>query len=55
MTNVHFHVLCSDDDRRAAVCNGDVFVFSSLDPARRLCALAQGTIAEAFAPYDPLG
>lgn len=54
MANAHFDRFCSDEDRRTALYNGDIFVFSPLDPALRLCALAQEMTNRAFAPHDPL-
>jgi hypothetical protein len=53
MSNIYFDSLCSDQDTRSALYNGDIFVYSPSDATARLCALAKQMIAEAFAPHDP--
>ncbi len=53
MTTVHYDARCSDDERRAALYKGDIFVYSPLPAARRLAELARGMAEEAFAPHDP--
>jgi hypothetical protein len=54
MSNIYFDNLCSDQDRRSALYDGDIFVYSSSDATVKLCALANQMITEAFAPHDPL-
>ena len=52
MSNIYFDSPCSDQDRRKALYNGDIFVYSPSDPTAKLCALAEEMINEAFAPHD---
>jgi len=54
MTSIYFDRPCSDDERRRALYAGDIFVYSPSAATRRLCALAEELINEAFAPHDPL-
>jgi len=53
MSKVHYDAQCTDDERRAALYRGDIFVHSPLPATQRLADLARGMIEEAFAPYDP--
>jgi len=53
MSNVYFDSPCSDQDRRNALYNGDIFVYSPSAATVELCALAKQMINEAFAPHDP--
>lgn len=53
MTIVHYDARCTDDERRATLYQGDIFVHSPLPATRRLVELARGMIEEAFAPHDP--
>jgi hypothetical protein len=53
MSNIYFDNPCSDLDRRSALYDGDIFVYSPSDAAAKLCALAEQLINEAFAPHDP--
>jgi len=53
MATLYFDQQLSDDQRRAALYKGDIFVYSPIEPAKELCALARGMIEEAFAPHDP--
>jgi len=52
MSNIYFDSLCSDQDRRSALYNGDIFVYSPSEATAKLCALAKRMINEAFAPHD---
>src|SRR6516225_1625662 len=52
MSNIYFDRLCSDNDRRSVLYNGDIFVYSPSKATAQLCALAQQMINEAFAPHD---
>jgi hypothetical protein len=54
MSNIYFDSLCSDQDRRSVLYNGDIFVYSPSDATAKLCALAKQMVNEAFAPRDPL-
>ena len=53
MSTVHYDDRCSDDDRRAAIYRGDIFVYSPMQATQRLIELARGMIEKAFAPHDP--
>jgi hypothetical protein len=53
MTNLYFDKSCTDQDRRAALYNGDIFVYSPMAATQALCALAREMIDRAFAPHDP--
>lgn len=53
MSTVHYDARCTDDERRAALYRGDIFIYSPLPAARRLAELARGMVEEAFAPHDP--
>src|SRR5271163_4876427 len=53
MSNIYFDDPRSDRERRSALYNGDIFVYSPSDASATLCALAQRMINEAFAPHDP--
>jgi len=53
MSIVHYDSRCTDDERRAALYRGDIFVYSPLPAAQRLAELARGMVEEAFAPHDP--
>ena len=53
MNNIYFDSSYSDQDRRSALYNGDIFVYSPSDATAKLCALAKEMINEAFAPRDP--
>ena len=53
MSTVHYDTGCTDDERRAALYRGDIFVYSPLPATLRLVELARGMIQEAFAPHDP--
>ncbi len=53
MTTIHHDARCSDDERRAALYRGDIFVHSPMPATQRLVDLARGMIEEAFAPHDP--
>jgi hypothetical protein len=53
MSDIYFDCSCSDQERRSALYNGDIFVYSPSDATAKLCALAEELIDEAFAPHDP--
>jgi len=53
MKNIHFDTSASDDERRADLYRGDLFVYSPRNITRELCDLAHTMAAEAFHPYDP--
>jgi hypothetical protein len=53
MSNIYFDSSCSDEDRRSALYDGDIFVYSPSGASTQLCALAKRMINEAFAPNDP--
>jgi hypothetical protein len=53
MSDLYFDSPCSDQARRSALYNGDIFVYSPSNAAAKLCALAEQLINEAFAPHDP--
>ena len=53
MSIVHYDSRCTDDERRAALYRGDIFVYSPLPAAQRLAELARAMVEEAFAPHDP--
>ena len=43
----------SDEERRAAVYDGQLFVFSAMPSVRRFVDFARQMIEAAFAPLDP--
>lgn len=51
---VYFDSSMSDDDRRNAIYEGHLFVYSARDSVIRFAAFARQLIEEAFAPLDPL-
>jgi len=54
MTNsVYFDSTMSDEERRAAVYDGQLFVFSAMPSVRRFVDFARQMIEAAFAPLDP--
>ncbi len=53
MLTVHFDQDLSDRDRRQALYDGDIFVYSPRPASLKLCALARTMIETAFAPHDP--
>jgi hypothetical protein len=53
MATLYFDQRLSDADRREALYNGDIFVYSPVPATQKLCALARAMIEEAFAPHDP--
>ncbi|HVN94236.1 MAG TPA: hypothetical protein VMT38_11095 [Terracidiphilus sp.] len=52
--NIYVDREIKDDQRRAALYDGSLFVHSPSLYALKLCNLAQELIEEAFHPYDPL-
>ncbi len=53
MTNIYFDAQISDDARRQALYEGDIFVYSPILQTQKLCDLARAMIEDAFAPNDP--
>jgi hypothetical protein len=53
MNAVFFDAKLSDDLRRRAVYDGQLFVFSSTPSSRELVDLARGLVEEAFHPHPP--
>jgi hypothetical protein len=51
--SVHFDSDAGDDARRAALYDGDLFVYARRDAVRRYAEFAAGLIREAFHPLDP--
>lgn len=54
MTAVHYDSRLTDQERRARLYAGDLFVYSPTVSSLRLVELARCMLAEAFAPSDPL-
>lgn len=52
--NIYVDSKMSDDDRRAELYRGSIFVYSPLPSALKLCRLAQELTEEAFSPLNPL-
>jgi len=50
---IHFDKRLSDDERRQALYRGDIFVYSPIEPTKKLCVLGRTMLREAFAPLDP--
>src|SRR5262245_12641924 len=50
---IYFDRDCSEDDRRAALYGGALFVFSPRDSTAALCEFAREMVAAAFAPFEP--
>lgn len=53
MVSVFIDQRLSDTERRKALYEGDLFVYSATPATSRLVALARGMLDEAFAPHDP--
>jgi len=53
MTNVYYDARMSDDERRAHVYQGDLFLYSPTSDSLALVALARGMLSEAFGTVDP--
>jgi hypothetical protein len=53
MDGIHFDALCSEDERRRRLYQGQLFLLSPKPAALELIALAQQMSVEAFAPHDP--
>lgn len=51
--SVYLDSSLGDDQRRAALYDGQLFVYGARDPVQRLVKFARGMIEEAFAPLDP--
>jgi hypothetical protein len=51
--SVYFESAVSDDDRRRAIFDGQLFVYGRREPIRQLAEFARSLIVEAFAPLDP--
>jgi hypothetical protein len=52
MATIYFDQRLSDAERREALYNGDIFVYSPMPATQKLCALARTMLEEAFAPHD---
>ena len=52
-SNVHVDANQGDDPRRAAIYDGQLFVYSPRESVRRFAQFAQAMIRDAFAPLDP--
>lgn len=50
---IHIDSTFSDDERRAALYNGEFFVYANRGSILRFVEFARGMIEEAFAPLDP--
>jgi len=50
---IYFDERISDDDRRQALYQGDLFVYSPIAASQELCSLGRAMIEKAFAPVDP--
>lgn len=53
MTTIHYDSAFSDDERRARLYAGDLFVYGPSASSRGLTELALEMVAQAFAPHDP--
>ena len=53
MNNIHVETSASDDERRANLYRGDLFIYTPRSITRELCDLARTMAAEAFHPHDP--
>lgn len=53
VTALYFDRSVTDEARRQALYDGDLFAYTETDPARKLSELAQSMLVEAFDPYDP--
>ncbi len=53
MLNVWFDRKMADDERRAAIYAGDLFVYSPGETVLRLCGVAREMLEGAFAGHDP--
>ena len=53
MSAVYFDADLSDDERRARIYAGDIFIFSPTPGTRALISLAQEMLEAAFAPHHP--
>jgi hypothetical protein len=53
MSTIYLDRKVSDEARRQALYDGDLFVYSPTQDTIELCALARSMLEEAFAPHDP--
>jgi hypothetical protein len=53
MSTIYLDREVSDEERRQALYDGDLFVYSPTPETVELCALARSMLEEAFAPHDP--
>lgn len=53
MSTIYFDDFRSEQDRRIALYDGDIFVYSPSEATSKLCTLARQMIIEAFSPHDP--
>ena len=54
MNNIHVETSASDDERRANLYRGDLFIYTPRSITRELCDLARTMATEAFHPADVL-
>ena len=54
MTTVYFNEQHSDDERRAKLYNGDLYVYAPSPATQALCQLARDLCENAFAPWHPV-
>ena len=53
MANVHFDAAHSDEERRAHLYSGDLYVYSATNATRRLSEFSRGMIEDAFGGRPP--
>jgi hypothetical protein len=53
VTNVLLDLQMSDDDRRARLCAGDIFIYSPTPKSRALTDLGRAMLEECLAATDP--
>ncbi len=53
MDTIYFNQQLSDDERRARLYDGQLFIYSARPSTQALCQLARDLAEEAFAPHDP--
>src|SRR5262245_59332914 len=51
--SVHIDAQMADDERRARLYAGEIFIFSATESSRALIRLPQTMLEAAFAPHDP--
>ncbi|MEZ5995815.1 MAG: hypothetical protein R3C25_08670 [Hyphomonadaceae bacterium] len=53
VTSIYLDADMSDDDRRARLYAGDIFIYSPTPASRALADLGRAMLEECFAPHDP--